>query len=283
MLSAALAFAVAGALCVYAKDAMGAWQLVSVRCAVFLALLAVWAVRHPREARGNDHSGLVLRGIAGTFMPLLQFYAFFELPAAVAMTLARSVPLWVIVVAFFWKGWRPTARETLAIAIAAVGVALVFQAPTETSATSDYTQGVLAGLGCSLSQAIAFIKMRELRRSDSVWTINLWLAAVGLCISLPFSLAQSWSATPVIWGVAIAVGASMFVGQVSQTRALQILSAPVASTLSLVASVVFAALFGYVLFDQVPSARETLGLTIVIGAGAIAAFAARAPEAGASD
>lgn len=283
MLSAAFSFAVAGALCVYAKGSMSAWQLVSVRCVVFLSLLSLWAARHPREAKGNDRPGLVLRGLAGTSMPLLQFYAFFELPAAVAMTLARSVPLWVVIVAFFWKGWRPSARELLAISVAIVGVALVYQPERTNAVGSDYTLGVIAGLGCSLSQAIAFIKMRDLRRTDSVRAINLWLALVGLCVSLPVSMMQSWTTTPFVWGIAITVGASMFLGQISQTRALQSLRAPIASTLSLVASVVFAAILGYALFNQRLSHREVAGLVTVILGGALAAFAARAPESGASD
>lgn len=61
------------------------------------------------------------------------------------------------------------------------------------------------------------------------------------------------------------------------------LSAPVASTLRLAASVVFAAIFGYELLKQESSPREPLGLAIVIVAGALAVFAARAPESGASD
>ena len=94
---------------------------------------------------------------------------------------------------------------------------------------------------------------------------------------------QSWTTTPFVWGVAVVVGASMFLGQLSQTHALQALSAPTASTLSLVASVVFAAILGYLLFKQQLTHREVAGLVVVIVGGAVAAFAARAPESGASD
>ena len=143
MALAALSFALAAVVFVYCQDDLSVWHLVLIRSAVFVVLLLPWWAAHRPEAWGANRTGLLARGLAGTFMTLRFFYSFAHIPLAVGMALIRSFPIWVVLLLWVFTARRPTWGELAALAVGLVGIVVIYR-------PQDYAD---AGISTSLALA----------------------------------------------------------------------------------------------------------------------------------
>ena len=126
--------------------------------------------------------------------------------------------------------------------------------------------GALVALGAALSQSFAMIAIRQLSTSESANTIVFYftLTTTLLCaLALPFA----WT-TPDLKGFVLLASTGLVGGmaQLFMTRAYTLGPAAVIAPFNY-ASIVWAALFGWMLWNEVPAWHVLAGAAVVVASG----------------
>jgi len=130
---------------------------------------------------------MIILGIVniGVFFGLL-FVAAYRLPGGVAATLLATLPLFLLVALWIFKGKRPSWQSLLAAVFGVIGVAVLVLQP---AATVDAI-GVLAALGATLAIMAGTLLFKEWGTPFPILGIIAWQLVVGGLFLLPFALWQ---------------------------------------------------------------------------------------------
>ncbi len=123
---------------------------------------------------------LVVWNLASTYSAIL-------IPSGQAAILGFTMPLWTVLVAWLVFGERPTARMWMAVALAALGVALL-AIPARTAyatAPAGFLLGLLAGLGWAVGTVI-------LKRANVPVPALVLTAWQLLVAAIPLGLGALW-------------------------------------------------------------------------------------------
>jgi S-adenosylmethionine uptake transporter len=214
-----------------------------------------------------------VRSVVGIGSMMLGFYAVSGLPLATATCLDYTAPIFMTLYVIMILHHRPTALETLALVGGFVGVVLLLR-PT---AQRDQIMPFVAGLVSGALAAVAYMQIRRLGRAgEPPWRIVLIYSATALLLSaiaMPFTPSYTHTSRGI---VALAgIGLTGLVAQIAMTRAYSEGAPTVVATLQY-STVVFSAIYGYVLWDDHLSIASAGGLALVIVSGAVAAWHVRA-------
>ncbi|MFC7331783.1 DMT family transporter [Rhodocista pekingensis] len=243
----------------------------------FFALISIWPMV---RAAGGLHSlrtehpwGHAWRCGAGVTAMACGFAAIMLLPLANAAALSFTAPLFTTVLAVLILGERVRWRRTLALVLGFCGV-LVMLSPKlgltgdapATATTEGMVLGSVLALAGAASAALAMISIRRLSATEPSTTIVFWFmvtACVASGILLPFQFV-----VPDLKGLVLLVTIGLFggVAQLLLTRAYR--SAPVAVVAPFdYTAMLWATLYGYLIWDEVPETAVWIGAAIVIGSG----------------
>lgn len=278
MMLASLLFAVMAALVKEVEHDLPVGYAVFARSAIGLVLSVILLRRAGLDWRGNRPGLLALRGLVGFSALLCTFQSLSLIPLSDAVILQQTQPLWVVVLARIFLGEKTRRRVVLATIIALAGVVLVvrprflFGLP-ETHELDPL--GVGLALAAALLSAGAYVSVRALRRTDEPLVVVFWFAFVATPASLPLvfigphgpagpRLPNGYEAL-LLLGIGLAVqGAQMLM-----TRALHREPAGRVAAVGYL-QVVYAALFGVLVFGETLSPLAVAGAVLVI-AGALLA------------
>ena len=263
-----LSFAVGWSFVAATEGDFSAWQLILLRGVVFVLALTPWAIRNPRVAAGVNRRLLVLRGFLGTGMMVCLAYAVILVPLSMATILGKTTPLWDLLLLWVLLGLRPVFTEILLVPVAFIGLLLILIPGGQLSIATISYLGLMLGLSSGMFNCLELITLRWLRRTESAHTINLWYASITIILTLPFALGSPWPDQPMIWFYAVMFGLFSFAGQTLQAEAMQTITPTVASVSTLLVPA-FATLIGWVVFGQLLSGLELVGITVVLTAGAL--------------
>ncbi|HYG87727.1 MAG TPA: DMT family transporter [Azospirillum sp.] len=229
------------------------------------ALVPVWATVMVQGGLRSLHSrrpfGHLWRSCIGLLSMTLMFWSFHLLPLADAVALNFAAPLFLTALSVPLLGEKVGIHRWSAVAVGFVGV-LVIVRPS-----ADMLQlGAVVALSAALAQSFAMIAIRQLTRTETANTIVFYftLITTGLsALTLPFG----WR-TPDLQGLAILVGTGLVggVAQLFMTRAYTLAPAAVIAPFNY-ASIVWAALFGWLLWHDVPTWNVIAGAAIVVASG----------------
>jgi len=264
-------FAVGFSFAHYAGGRISPWHLLFCRSLIYLFFLIPWAVAHPRQARGVNRGGLVLRGVLGTTMLSCMIFALSVVPLSTGAALGKTTPLWAIFVLWALFSIPPTAVELTAVLVAVGGILLVLHPQGHQHLGNVPLIGIVLALAAGFFNSLEFVTLRRIRQTDGANTINLWYAGVMLLVTLPLALTQPWPQKQSFLLIAIMFGISTLVGQTLLAQSLRSVTATAASVATLLMPV-FATVIGWMVFRQKLSALELLGLALVIGAGTAVIF-----------
>ena len=203
-----------------------------------------------------------VRALMFMAMTGINFWALQYLQLTVTSSIFFSVPLIIALASASFFGERLDAGKWIAIVAGFAGV-LVIVRPWG----AEFHPAMLASVVNALLYAIFMMMTRRLAAYDSPETIQ-YLPAVGATIGLaPFALA-AWE-TPegwLEWSVACLTGVLGGLGHYLLALAHRYAPASVIAPF-LYQQVVYMALFGYLVFGDVPSAWVWLGAAVVVGSG----------------
>lgn len=227
--------------------------------------------------RGDLKTGLkakhpvlhVWRGLIGVTAMGCGFAALGLLPLPEVTALGFAAPMLTVLLAALLLGERLRLFRLSAVVLGLVGVCIVLWPRLTLDDVDDAAMlGVGLVLASAVMRALAQIQIRRMVAVEETSAIVFYfsLTATGFSLlTLPFG----W-VVPDTHVLAMLVGAGLIggVAQIFITSAYRFAGAAVVAPFDY-ASILFAILFGYFFFDEVPTAMVLVGSAIVIAAGGI--------------
>jgi drug/metabolite transporter (DMT)-like permease len=267
ILVASLGFAVMGVFVKlgaphFSAAEMVFWRsLLSMAAATGLLWRAGMTIRTPRFGMH------VHRGVSGFVSLFMFFYALTELPVATAMTLSYTSPLFVALLFGLLMRERLGVNLWLTVLLGFLGAILLLR-PT---ITSSQLWPALVGLASGATSAVAYWNVRQLVEAhEPEGRVVFYFALFSTAGALVWMLPQPWHAITLDnVGYLAGVGVSGTIAQLAMTRAYG--KGPAIATAALSYSgIVFAAIFGIVIFEDALPLVAWLGIALIIAAGMIA-------------
>ena len=239
------------------------------RQALTLPILLAWfAVTRRmvllRTRRLGAHAARAGFGMAGM---VCNFLAVILLPLAEATTFGFTAPIFAVLLSIVLLSEKVGAYRWIAVALGFAGVIVIAQ-PGDGHIPLT---GALIALSGAFMVALISIQLRELGKTERPETVVFWFSA----LSVPFlGVAMVWYATPhdlTTWLLLAAIGASGLLGQLLLTAALRY--GVVASVIVMdYSTLIWATLYGWLVWDRLPPSTTWLGAPLVIGAGLLIAW-----------
>lgn len=258
-------FSVMSLLVKVAGQRLPSIEIVLVRAVLTLALSLAMLRRARVPVWGTQRTLLALRGLLG-FVALTAFYfSVIHLPLAEATVIQYTNPVFAAILAAWLLRERFGAREAICIGLGLLGVVLVAQPATLFGATAalEMRYVAIALLG-ALFSAAAYVSVRRLGTTEHPLVVVFYFPLVTVPLALPFALAGWIWPTRIEWLLLLGIGVSTQMGQVWITRGLQLEAAGRATAVGYL-QIVFAALFGAVVFRELPGAGAVLGTVLIVG------------------
>lgn len=197
------------------------------------------------------------------FLPLTEANAINFLTPALVVILAQPV-----------LGEQVGAKRWIGVAVGFVGAMIIIRPG---SGLMDVAAGIL--MLSAFCNACYQLSTRKLGAIDDPLTTVLYTALVG---SIGASLAVPFSWVPMDikgWFLMMAIGLFALIGHFALIRAYRLASAPTIAPFGY-SILLWSALFGYLLFDQLPDLWTLLGAAIIVGGGITILRAGRGQRSG---
>jgi drug/metabolite transporter (DMT)-like permease len=244
----------------------------------FRSLFAIPVIMAWLAWRGELRSGLktaapmghIWRGVVGTCAMGLGFAGLAFLPLPEVTAIGYAAPLLTVVFAAMFLGEEVRIFRISAVALGMIGVLIVLS-PRLTSlrdgelATAE-ALGAMLVLGGAVFAALAQVFVRRLVVTESTSAIVFWFSMTATVLSL-VTLPFGW-VMPAPREALMLVGAGLLggVGQILLTSGYRWADASVVAPFEYV-SMLFALIFGYVFFTEVPTLTMLGGAALVVTAG----------------
>lgn len=204
----------------------------------------------------------LVRTAVGLTGMVFNFGAIMLLPLAEATTLAFTVPIFATILGALVLGEK-TGWHRWGAVLAGFGGVLIVAQPG-----SGHFPLIGAGVGlvAALFVAVIAILLRQLGRTESAGTTVFWFSLLSvppLALAWAFDFhMHDWQ----VWAVLVAIGAIGGVGQLALTAALRY--APVSAVVPMdYSSLIWATLYGWLLFGVLPTPSTWIGAPVIIASG----------------
>ena len=262
ILLAAFLFSIMVTLIKFIGEDLSVFQILVVRQIVMLVIVAPRILSSLPTSLATKRPGLQLtRILFATAAMLCGFTAFIELPLADATAISFSKTFFLTIFAIWLLGETVGVHRWGATIIGFLGVLLMLR-PDGGSLVDPYALLAIAGAACA---GMVMIVVRILTRTDPPVTILTYQAfGVGLLMLIPAIL--TWK-TPTMeqWGLLVVVGIVSWAGQMSNIRAFRAGEATAIASLDYT-RLLYATIFGALIFSQWPRIETLLGAAVVIAA-----------------
>lgn len=220
-----------------------------------------------RSLKTTNISGHLSRSLIGVFSMALNFAAFAYLPLADATAIQFVAPIALTMLSVPLLDERVGPWRWSAVLIGFVGV-VIMTSPTAPDNDSAYI-GMALGLCAAILAALAMIIVKKMSVTENSLAIVFYFTLISVVLSGAF-LPLYWQAPEslFIWGVFIAAGVFGGLGQILTTRSYQHADAAIISPFNYL-SIIFAMIFGFTIFGDIPSLLMILGSFIVVASGLI--------------
>ncbi len=205
---------------------------------------------------------LFCRALFGTIGLVCNFYAIDRLVLADANMLNKLSPFFAVIFSAFLLGEKPTLVQIGGILTALVGSVLIIK-PSGGIVTFPALIGLLGGI-CA-GAAYTFVRRLGKTGEDSS-VIIFFFSAFSCIVCLPFMLANLSAMSLKSFLCLICAGLSACIGQFGITRAYICAPAKEISVYDYT-QVIFAALLGFFVFNQLPDLFSIIGYCLICGAG----------------
>ncbi|MDO5754829.1 MAG: DMT family transporter [Tissierellia bacterium] len=203
---------------------------------------------------------LFLRSILGYLGVVAYFYCINHMPTADATILQKSSPIFVMIFALFFLKESLTKTKLAVLILSFIGAMFVVR-PEFNSRVFP----ALVGLGSAAFAGGAYTTLSYVNKMEKTNTIIFFFSLVSSLLSLPLMLSNFVMPTAMEFFVLLSIG--IFAGLAQITLTLGYKYAP-ASEVSIYTygTIVFAAIFGYFLFQDKISPMTMIGILLIFGA-----------------
>jgi drug/metabolite transporter (DMT)-like permease len=227
-----------------------------IACALFILPQTGLAVFHTRRRR--DH---VMRSLSQTVSQTFLILAFSLMPLASAVAINFSAPLFTALVAILLLKEKVGFARWFALIVGFIGVLIVTNPGADT-----FQIGAIFALANAMIYGSVTAAVRGMTATESAETLlmyQLLLITVFFSLLLPFGVALPSLAD---FGLILLNGLTNAIGQYWWTRALHLAPAS-AVTPFFYLSLLWAALLGYLVWGDLPTAGLLVGSAVVVGSG----------------
>lgn len=231
---------------------------------LFVVYLLIWQQRGSLVTpHWRSH---VWRGISGVIALLLFFYCITVLPLASAVTLNYTSPLFLTVLTMLLFRDRFHWPLASAICLGFVGTVILLHPTLE---KEQFIPGLL-GLVSGFFAGIAMLNVRQLGMlGEPEWRVVFYFSLMASIVSgIMMALTEihpiHLGNLPLLMGL----GISATLAQLALTRAYSTGKTLVVGALSY-STIVFASLFGWLMWDDNIGGQEWLGIALIIGSGVL--------------
>ncbi|QPD00359.1 DMT family transporter [Qipengyuania soli] len=239
------------------------------RASLTVPMLGLWLAAQGQlsRLRTNRMPAHIRRAVLGMIGMALTFGAPILLPLAESTTLGFTTPIFAVILSAL------LLRETVgpwrwgAVIAGFLGILVI----TQPGQSHMPMFGVIVGLSGAFMVAVISIQLRDLGRTDEPIAIVFWFSAWSTAVfalGLPFFIEAH---SPKQWLLLLAIGALGCVAQLLLTASLRF--GQVASVIVMdYSSLIWATLYGWMIWNRLPPTTTWLGAPLVIGAGALIAW-----------
>jgi len=277
MLLSALISALNGAVAKLLGDDLSALEIVFFRNLIGVVIILVMLRHTPPALPGGKLHLLLLRGFFGFSAMILFFYTITVIPLGEAITLNKTSPLFVSILAFFLMKEHLSRYAVAALVIGFTGV-LFISKPTGMLMGYEHFLGLLGGFFA----ASAYATIKTIRHVYDTRVIVLSFMGVGALAPLvlfalaPFVNAPDalaflfpaffWPTSPKVWALIAFMALISTLSQWLLTKAYSFSKAGIIGAVSYT-NIPFAVGFGIMLGDGFPDAAVWLGIAMIVAAG----------------
>lgn len=275
VLASELAFALLSALVRLLSEEVSQVQIIFFRNLFALLPLLPWLLRNHQAALGTQCFHLhLLRGATGLSAMFIYFYAIATTSLVNASMVLMLAPFFIPLVAHLWLK-QPQNRMTLfSVALGFLGAFICLNAKFDgVDSSLGLVTGGLILVGAMLI-AVSKSTISKMSASEPSQRVVCYFALFGVIVSgimLPFSWQPISMAN---LGLLILLGCCATAAQLMMTKAFSFAGATTIGMFSY-SSILFAALLGYIWWQEIPSLTWFFGGSLIITAGFIAIFYAR--------
>lgn len=271
-LTSVTCFIVMASLIKATADVVPPGQAVFFRSFFAMVVILLWIMVRGDLWRGiatRNPMGHVWRGLVGTMAMGLGFAGLGLLPLPEVTAIGYAAPLLVVILAAMFLGERVRFFRLSAVALGLIGVVIILS-PRLTAFDGETTDTELLGAtlvlmaaGCT---ALAQVFVRKLVEVEETSAIVFWFSVTATVLSL-LTLPFGWRIPdPASFGLLVLAGLLGGLGQIGLTAAYRYADAGVVAPFDY-ASMLFALLIGYFVFDEVPTLTVLGGAALIVGAG----------------
>ena len=279
MLLSALISALNGALAKILSQDMSALEIVFFRNMIGVALI-LYALKHtpPKLSGGKIHL-LFTRGLFGFTAMILFFYTITTIPLGEAITLNKTSPLFVAILAYYLLGEHLSKRTALALFIGFLGIVLITK-PFEMSISYEHLLGILGGFFA----AAAYATIKKIKDIYDSRIIVLSFVGVGTLLPALLFLIAPYITAPVklaflfpefmiphtmtLWLLIIFMAIISTLSQWLLTKAYSASNLSIIGVISYT-NIPFAVGFGFLLGDKFPDTLSSIGISCIIVGGVL--------------
>ena len=277
MTVALFCLSVMDALIKYVSSEHQTWQIVVLRYGmgfIISALLFSWHIFSKPGAFAASNlltrtvlTASMVRSVFVLITATSFFYAVSQLPLAQVITITFTAPLFIVGFSYVLLK-EPVSRVALmAILLGFCGVLIIFQDTLSAPETTAILP-LVAAISASVFYALSIVLARKHSAHSSPLEMVLLQTLFALILALPFGLfshpVTSWvTPSPGFWLLFIAIG---FLGTCGHLLIIWALRRETASKLGTLeyTTLIWAILFGFILFNDWPTLHTLLGATLVI-------------------
>ncbi|MBN2782454.1 MAG: DMT family transporter [Campylobacterales bacterium] len=279
MLASALISALNGAVTKILADDMSALEIVFFRNLIGIALI-FYALKHtPPTLSGGKLHLLITRGVLGFLAMILFFYTITTIQLGEAITLNKTSPLFVSIIAFYLLGEHLNKKTILALLVGFLGVVFITK-PFGMSLSYEHLLGVLGGFFA----ASAYATIKKIKDIYDSRVIVLSFVVVGSIIPAILFLVAPHIQPPAnlaflfpefvypfslkVWMLIIFMAFISTLSQWLLTKAYSFSNASIIGVISYT-NIPFAIGFGYALGDAFPDNYTLFGILLIVLGGVL--------------
>lgn len=228
--------------------------------AVLVAAFMLARTKEGFHVQKGSWPDLLMRSFCGTVGLICNFYAVDHMNIADANILNKLSPFFAILMSYFILKEKANKVEWACVAVAFIGAVFVVK-PAFNMQFVNAMIGVIGGLGAG----IAYTFVRKLGKKGERGPIIVMVFSTFSCLcTVPFLISEFQPMKAVQLLCLLMAGVSAAGGQIFITKAYTKAPAKEISVFDYT-QVLFAALLGFVFFEQIPDWMSLVGYLIIIG------------------